>query len=152
MAEWGKRAWIGFFQYLQSYLGEGNWKYVANKSGGFMGFWAFKHRVNDVDVYLLLEQDKICFKVSVPNENGRSKTRNKFYKLFVAQAPNFDLRVIKPKRFGSGKHMTFAILDTDLFNVDNDGSVDFRKVEALMENLQKYISYTINQYQRQTSQ
>lgn len=151
MAEWGKRAWIGFFQYLQSYLGEGNWKYVANESGGFMGFWAFKHRVNDVDVYLLLEEDKICFKVSVPSKNGRSETRNKFYKFFVAQAPNFDLKVIKPKKFGSGRHMTFAVLDTDVFNISNSGSVDLQKVVKLMENLQKYIIYTINQYQSQIS-
>jgi len=152
VAEWGKHAWIGFFQYLQSYLGEGNWKYVANKSGGFMGFWAFKHRVNDVDVYLLLEQDKICFKVSVPNKNNRRKIRNEFYKLFVTQAPNFDLEVVRPKKFGSGKHMTFAILSTDVFNLNNDSSVDFRQIETLMENLQKYISYMIDQYQSQISQ
>lgn len=152
VAEWGKRAWTGFFQYLQAQLGEGNWKYVANKSGGFMGFWTFKHRVNDVDVYLLLEQDKICFKVSVPSKDGRSTTRNKFYKLFVAQAANFDLKITKPKRFGSGRHMTFAVLDTDVFNINNSSPVDLQKVEKLMENLQKYTTHTISQYKSHSDQ
>ena len=142
--EWKKRAWIGFFQYLQSYLGEGNWKYVANKSGGFMGFWAFKQVVGDVAVYLLLEQDKVCFKVSVPSSKGRSKIRNELYKLFKTEASKFDLKVTKPKRFGSGRHMTFAVLDTDIF--DGKSSIDLQQVDRLMNEVQKFINHTVNQY------
>ena len=142
--EWKKRAWIGFFQYLQSHLGEGNWKYVANKSGGFMGFWAFKQVVGDVAVYLLLEQDKVCFKVSVPSSEGRSKIRNEFYKLFKTEASEFELQVIKPKRFGSGRHMTFAVLNTDIF--DGENLIDLQQVDRLMDELQKFINHAVNQY------
>ncbi|MCG3880120.1 PD-(D/E)XK nuclease family protein [Psychrobacter sp. Ps6] len=142
--EWKKRAWIGFFQHLQSYLGEGNWKYVANKSGGFMGFWAFKKTVDDIAIYLLLEQDKVCFKVSVPNIKGRSKIRNELYKLFKTEASKFDLKVSKPKRFGSGKDMTFAVLDTDIF--DGENFIDIQQVNRLMDEVQKFINHTISQY------
>ena len=142
--EWKKRAWIGFFQYLQSYLEEGNWKYVANKSGGFMGFWAFKQVVGDVAVYLLLEQNKVCFKVSVPSSEGRSKIRNELYKLFKIEASKFDLNVTKPKRFGSGKDMTFAILDTDVF--ESEDLIDLQQVDSLMDKVQKFINHAVNQY------
>lgn len=142
--EWKKLAWIGFFQYLQAYLGEGNWKYVANKSGGFMGFWAFKQVEGDVAVYLLLEQDKVCFKVSVPSSKEHSKIRNELYKLFKTEASKFDLKVNKPKRFGSGKDMTFAILDTDIFESEN--SIDLRQVDKLMDEVQKFINHAVNQY------
>lgn len=142
--EWKKRAWIGFFQHLQSYLGEGNWKYVANKSGGFMGFWTFKQTVDDIAIYLLLEQDKVCFKVSVPSSKERSKIRNGLYKLFKTEASKFDLKVTKPKRFGSGKDMTFAILDTGIFESEN--SIDLRQVDKLMDEVQKFINHAVNQY------
>lgn len=142
--EWKRKSWIGFFQYLQSYLGEGNWKYVANKSGGFMGFWAFKQVVGDIAVYLLLEQDKVCFKVSVPSSKRYSKIRNELYKLFKTEASKFDLKVIKPKRFGSGRHMTFAVLDTDIF--DGENLIDIQQVNRLMDEVQKFINHSVNQY------
>ncbi|WP_201593761.1 PD-(D/E)XK nuclease family protein, partial [Psychrobacter sp. Pi2-51] len=144
--EWKKRAWIGFFQHLQSYLGEGNWGYVANPSGGFMGFWGLGHKVeNNIDIYLQIEQEKICFKVSVPNKESRSKVvRNELYKLFKTEAADFDLKVTKPKRFGSGRHMTFAVLDTDIF--DGKSSIDLQQVDRLMNEVQKFINHTVNQY------
>ncbi|MGP4963801.1 PD-(D/E)XK nuclease family protein [Psychrobacter celer] len=143
--EWKKRTWIGFFQYLQYYLGEGNWGYVANPSGGFMGFWGLGHKVeNNIDIYLQIEQKKICFKMSVPNKEGRSKIRDELYKLFKTEASEFDLKVTKPKRFGSGRHMTFAVLDTDIFESEN--SIDLRQVDKLMDEVQKFINHVVNQY------
>lgn len=149
VSKWQKYAWIGFFQYLQEQLKEGSWKYVSNESGGFMGFWTFKHRVDDNDIYLLLEQDKICFKVSVANKRNRSDVRSQFYKLFVASSPSFDLKVVKPKRFGSGKNMTCAILDTDVININSNGLVDLKQVDELMNKLQAFISHVVSQYKRQ---
>ena len=109
-----------------------------------MGFWAFKQVVGDVAVYLLLEQDKVCFKVSVPSSKGRSKIRNELYKLFKTEASEFDLKVTKPKRFGSGKDMTFAVLDTDIF--DSENLIDLQQVDRLMGEVQKFINHTVNQY------
>ena len=50
----------------------------------------------------------------------------------------------KPKRFGSGKDMTFAVLDTDIF--DGKSSIDLQQVDRLMNEVQKFINHTVNQY------
>jgi len=149
VSKWQKYAWIGFFQYLQEQLKEGNWKYVSNESGGFMGFWAFKHKADDNNIYLLLEQDKICFKVSVANKKNRSDVRSQFYKLFVALAPSFDLKVVKPKKFGSGKNMTCAVLDTDVIDITSNSLVDLKEVDKLMNKLQLFIGHVVNHYESQ---
>lgn len=60
------------------------------------------------------------------------------------EASDFDLKVTKPKRFGSGRHMTFAILDTDIFESEN--SIDLRQVDKLMDEVQKFINHVVNQY------
>lgn len=151
VSEWGHKAWIGFFQYLQSQLGEGNWGYVANPSGGFMGFWGLGRRVDDLDIYLQLEQDKVCFKMCVPQKENRSKFRKKFYKLFVAEASNFDLKVTKPKRFGSGRHMTFAVLDTDIINTNSMNLVKLEDVNILLEDLRKFINHGVDKYEKQNN-
>ena len=50
----------------------------------------------------------------------------------------------KPKRFGSGKDMTFAVLDTDIF--DGENFIDIQQVNRLMDEVQKFINHTISQY------
>lgn len=150
VSKWGHRAWIGFFQYLQSQLGEGSWGYVANPSGGFMGFWGFTRKVDDVDIYLQLEQDKVCFKMAIPQKENRKNFRNRFYKLFVAEASNFDLTVSKPKRFGLGRHMTFAVLDTDIINTNSTGLVNLEDVNTLINDLRKFINHGVDQYEKQS--
>lgn len=149
VSKWGHRAWIGFFQYLQSQLGEGNWGYVANPAGGFMGFWGLTRRVGDMDIYLQLEQDKICFKMAIPEKENRSNLRNRFYKLFATEAANFDLTVSKPKRFGLGKHMTFAVLDTDIINTNNKNLVNLEDVNILIDELRRFINHGVDQYEKQ---
>ena len=150
--KWGGHAWTGFFQYLQSYLGEGNWGYVANPSGGFMGFWGLRQNIDGVDIYLQLEKSKICFKMAMPEKEKRSKLRNQLHKLFVAEASNFDLKVTRPKRFGSGRHMTFAVLDTDVLNNKDDDLVNLEQVNILMDKLQQFISHSVNEYKAQVGE
>lgn len=148
---WGHRAWIGLFKYLQTQLGEGSWGYVANPSGGFMGFWGLGHRVDNMDVYLQLEQDKVCFKMSMVDKENRSKVRNQLNKLFVKEASNFDLKVTKPERFGSGRHMTFAILHTDVINKHNDKPIDLIAVDELIIKLQKFIHHSVDEFKKQSA-
>jgi hypothetical protein len=40
--------------------------------------------------------------------------------------------------------MTFAILDTDIFESEN--SIDLRQVDKLMDEVQKFINHVVNQY------
>ena len=149
--DWSHKSWIGFFKYLQSKLGEGNWGYVANPSGGFMGFWTFFQKVDDMDVYLQLEEDKLCFKMFMTNKENRSEVRGKLNHSFVKEASNFDLQVIKPERFGSGKYMTFAVLQTDIISKQNNNPIDLLAIEELFCKLQKFLPYAVNTYKKEHS-
>lgn len=143
--DWSRRAWIGFYQYLQTQLGEGNWKYVANPTGGFMGFWGLGCTVNGVRVYLQLEQSNVCFKMTVQDDSNHKKARNKLHKIFVNEAEKFGLSVKKPKKFGSGKTMTFAVLETDIFSSTNE-LIDLEAVIELMNQLRTFIKHCAGLY------
>ena len=145
--DWNHHAWIGFFQYLQTIMGNANWGYVANPTGGFMGLWGFTLRLDNIDIYLQLEEDKICFKMSGNSEINRTTARNSLHKLFVEEAPKFDLNVSKPQRFGSGQHMTFAVLNTDIISKENNDPIDLSAVDTLIEKLKRFINHCVDQYQ-----
>ena len=68
---WSWNSWKGFYTSLQNALQDGNWDYVANPSGGFLGFWWHFGRTNDLELYLQLEQDKFCFKIWVDDDTKR---------------------------------------------------------------------------------
>jgi len=39
VSEWHWNSWKGFYTEISKKLGEGNWDYVPQKNGGFLGFW-----------------------------------------------------------------------------------------------------------------
>ena len=149
--EWNRRAWIGFYQYLQKQLGEGNWKYVANANGGFMGFWGLGCTVDDIRVYLQLEQNNVCFKMTVQDGSNYKKARKNLHKIFVNEADKLDLIVRKPKKFGSGKTMTFAVLETDIFS-ETDKPIDLQAVIKLMNQLRIFIKHCSGLYEQQKAE
>ncbi|PNK59676.1 hypothetical protein [Psychrobacter sp. FDAARGOS_221] len=107
---------------------------------GFMGFWGLGCTVNGIRVYLQLEQRNVCFKITVLDGGDHKKARNKLYKLFVNEADKFGLRVKKPKRFGSGKTMTFAVLETEIFD-SGDKPIELESVVKLMKDLGIFIKH-----------
>lgn len=63
--KWPKQSRVGFYLRLQKELGAGLWKEVSNKSGGFLGFWWGGIQGSEIcKPYLLLEQEKLCFKIT----------------------------------------------------------------------------------------
>ena len=109
VSEWSARAWRGFFMALQDELGQGEWSYVPNASGGFMGFWWGFHQVQGGEVYLQLEEQRLVAKVGVPNKVERSAVRNRWSRIVregVSSPPFY-----RPKRFGYGRWMTVANAD-----------------------------------------
>jgi hypothetical protein len=147
VAEWKKRSWIGFFQYLQTIMETANWDYVPNRAGGFMGLWGFTQHLEDVIVYLQLEQDKICFKMCMTDKVNRRKKREELNQLFITEASLFNLQVTKPDNFGSGTHMTFAVLRTEVINKSNPHPIDLRAVDTLMTTLNEFIIHCVNKYE-----
>lgn len=72
---WDRYSWVGFYRELQKQLGCGNWDYVANPNGGFLGFWWYFQGSDECKQYLQLEEDKFCFKIEVKNKNQRKTLR-----------------------------------------------------------------------------
>lgn len=125
--------WRGFFTVLQARLKDGNWGYVANPAGGFMGFWWHWRG----DKYLQLEQnttraeDKLCFKVHVPAAVRRAAAWWEWHHALQAEAAARGVRIEKPVR-RPGRWMTVAVLAEGYRVADSAGRLDLdRTVEKL---------------------
>lgn len=111
--EWKTSAWYGFFMELQNSpelqksLGDANWRYVSNPSGGFAGYW-WK---SDYPVYLQLENNKLCVKL----KNSDGVENGSMGKEWIKHFHNhFDeLNMSKPKNMRIGKTMTIATYKGD---------------------------------------
>lgn len=134
---WHWNSWIGFYLRLQKELTKGNWDYVPNPSGGFLGFWWGFQGDETCQQYLQLEQRKFCIKIKVKNKADRKILRNKWYKLAKEKFVDFE----KPSRFGSGTYMTILV-NKEYIKVNDDGIVDitatvkyFREKEGLLKSI-----------------
>ena len=96
------------------------WDYANNPSGGFWWYAFSKLPLTDKNfIYMQLEQSKarLCFKVNISDEsveNDRRQIRYKLFKLFISEARKegfFEIK--KPKKFGKGKTMTFAVVERE---------------------------------------
>lgn len=128
------RRWQGFFLALQDRLGEGDWQSVANPSGGFMGFWWHWRG----DKYLQLENEKLCFKVMVPDEAQQTAKWWEWHSALMAVNGVDGLTIKKPVR-REGKWMTVAVLEGE-YRHEVEGRLDLdrtvatlRQAEALMD-------------------
>jgi hypothetical protein len=121
---WDWEGWKGFFAMLNGEFEDAGWNYVANPSGGFMGFWWHFIERDDCTIYLQLEYDKLCFKISVNEKENYSKLRNQWHRKIVETSKGHDLSVKKPARFGHGKQMTVAILENDYRVTDENNKLD----------------------------
>jgi hypothetical protein len=128
---WGRRAWQGFYQRLQSELGVGEWKYVANPSGGFHCFHWHHRGDSDSKQYLLLEEKKLCFKIEVSDPKNRKSLRSKWHNRVAAAGLANSVDVERPQRFGSGLNMTVGIM-RNYWVSDEKGLIDIPKTVAVL--------------------
>lgn len=128
---WGWRAWQGFFQRLQSELGVGEWKYVANPSGGFLCFHWGRRGDSDCKQYLLLEEKNLCFKIAVTDREHRKALRSKWYKRVKAACQENGIDVERPPRFGTGRNMTVGII-RGYWVSDEKGLIDIPKTISFL--------------------
>ena len=154
--KWSVKAWQGFYRYLekqeqQKLVDCEGWHYVNNQQGGFLGLWwsgkdIKEGSIKEGTMYLQLEivpekpdEQKLCFKVRVDNKENWSVTRNKWRKWCEAAATEVaGIEATKPKRFGTGWHMTVAQWgkeeEKNWLAFDSDGRLD---KEATVANLKK---------------
>ena len=115
------RAWEGLYRRLEGELRRRtaqwmNWRYVSNRSGGFLGFWWQPLGVDEnCPLYLQLEVswwkeskgEKLCFKVDAEDKDDETKDRMKWeWHERVCNAGQG--RAQRPARMRIGDHMTVA--------------------------------------------
>ena len=118
---WSWKSWEGFYRYLEDELDTGKWSYVANRSGGFLGFsWKYIQVEEDdwPKIYLQLEADLknkrhvLCFKVgSGSKENARQRELKWYWHKLIREAG--DGLVVRPRVMRGGWTMTVGHWEGD---------------------------------------
>ena len=138
ISKWGWYSWVGFYLKLQESLGAGHWDYVANPTGGFLGFWWNFQGNDNCEQYLQLEQDKFCFKIWVKNNDERRSLRSKWHKIIKTKAQDNKLDLVKPSRFGNGEYMTVCVFNGEYRETTN-GMVNIEKTVARLRKAEKLL-------------
>ncbi len=145
---WHWYSWKGFFSNIQQLIG-GEWDYVSNKSGGFLGYWwHWKYAIIDgkeFNYYLQIEQEKLIIKIKCYNQEEQYFIRDKFREVVFRKAEEWNINLKKYGRIG--KHMGVAIF-LDSYRVSNDDklldfskTIDFfRLAENLLDDIEKEIN------------
>lgn len=136
LGKWSGNAWMGFYTCIQAALGDGEWDYVPNAAGGFLGFWWHFVSSNDCEIYLQLEQEKFCFKIVMPDGERRRSLREHWHTLILSKCPARGLRAKRPARFGNGQYMTVAILDQEFRQFGADGRFDINGTVHVLKSAQ----------------
>ena len=114
VSEWDWYAWQGFYKELETRLTITSWDYVSNPAGGFLGAWWHFTPINDGEMYLQFEEQKLCFKIYYEGDRDRSDVRTEMHNrlLSIAKEKKY-LEIVKPARFGAGLYMTIAIVNPE---------------------------------------
>lgn len=136
--KWEWESWIGFYIELQKHLKKCGWDYVANPSGGFLGFWWYFKEQIDCQLYLQLEENKLCFKIEVEDKSKRTTLRDLWHKNIMAKGKMFEIDLIKPKRFGLGTWMTVCVYEGE-YRKCNNGIINIEKTVEELKKAEKLV-------------
>lgn len=136
--EWKGLAWQGFYSELQNAGILGEWDYVSNPQGGFYGFWWHWKNGGDCQLYLQLEQEKLCVKIEVADKEKRAYLRTNWCQKVLEKSRDFQLHVKKPSRFGNGRYMTVAVLENYIIT-NKDGILDLTSTIDVLKRAEKLL-------------
>ncbi len=140
---WKWYAWQGFYSELQKHIG-GNWDYVSNAAGGFLGFWwNWKYSKNDgkeFKYYLQLEEEELIFKLFAYKENERREVREFYRRHLYKKAEELNIGISKYGRLGA--YMGVAKLETKYRIVNENGLLDFQATVEKLTGIMKLIDET----------
>ena len=148
-------AWQGFFQYFQNIPDklDGDWEYVPNASGGFMAFyWSFIP-VDNCELYLQLEGEKLCIKIEVTEDVDKSEIRNLWSERTLGEAERgrYKSLVLKrPDRFGHGRTMTIAQADDYRMKIPDSETIDLASTVANLELAEELLTQLANSHKEGT--
>lgn len=143
LERWCWEGWQGFYRYLEeTYAGDMEWGYVP--IGDFLGLW-WKWKKDGKDkVYLQAEEGKLCFKIEVKEEERRS-TRRSYWSQQILKAAEFkEMDVKRPSHFGTGEHMTVAILEVDWRQTDGRGLLDLEASKGVLRKAEQVLDQACN--------
>jgi hypothetical protein len=134
-------AWKGFYSELQKQIG-GNWEYVSNPSGGFLGYWwNWKYAKVDgkeFEFYLQIEQDRLVFKLTTSNENERQEIRKIYRDYLFKKAKEHNIKITQFGRIGA--YMGVAKLVDDFRIKDKNEKLDFTLTVGYLKKIMKLIN------------
>lgn len=146
--KWHWDSWKGFYIELQKRLGTGEWDYVPQKNGGFLGFWwhwnYMEYNGNGFDYYLQLEHGKFCFKISPYNVQYNYEIRDYFRHKLFQHASKHNINIKRNGRCVKGKTKTMTVGKlTSSYIIKNSNNVveldqtveKIREIEQLMNEI-----------------
>jgi hypothetical protein len=143
ISDW--KAGEGFYIKLQELLNDGDWRYVANQTGGFLGFWYFWTGTDEVgEIYIQIEnafENGIKLVIKIADWEQSTDTLYRLLNEIKPFADKNGIAINKPYRFSPGSTSTLAIVD-NAFTVDNDGNLDLDKFIDTLKRLEK----TLDEY------
>lgn len=140
--EWHRDSWKGFYIELQKRLGQGEWDYVSQKNGGFLGFrwnWNTKnYKDTGFKYYLQLEHSKFCFKLYPSQRDKAREVRDYYRSLLNTKAEEHGIHIYRNGRIG--KYMTVAALSNDVRTTDENGILDMEKTIEEIRKIEKMVN------------
>ncbi len=138
---WHWNSWKGFYSALQKQLNDGNWDYVPQKNGGFLGFCWYRLRKEfdsvKFDYYLQLEHNKFCFKLYPYKRDKAELIRNHYRQLLYKKAKEHNINLYQNGRVGN--YMTVAALKDNYISVDENGIIDMDKTVQTLKKIQNML-------------
>jgi hypothetical protein len=136
----------GFYIYLQQHIKEWtDWTYVANASGGFMGFFYFyrTYKKDGQELSIQIENAfangiKVAIKISGKKWERNTAILYSTLKVLNETGKQYDVSFSKP-HYRVGDSSTVAIVK-DPFVYDAGGNVDLDKFLELLSKLEKIIT------------
>lgn len=143
ISDW--KAGEGFFIKLQEILNDGDWRYVPNQTGGFLGFWYYWTGTDEIgEIYIQIEnafENGIKLIIKIADWEQSTETLYRLLNEIKPIADKNGISIIKPYRFSPGATSTLAIVD-NAFTVDSDGNLDLNKFTDTLKRLEN----TLNDY------
>ena len=141
--KWCPEAWMGFYIELQNHLG-GNWDFVSNPLGGFLGFWWNFKKDQESDIYLQLEENKLCFKIAVAEKSIGDRVKKTWREKFISAGKKLGVKIEKPDRLGSGLTITTAVLKD--YRVFDENGLNIRKTISLLKLAEEVVTEAMKKY------
>jgi hypothetical protein len=151
------RAGEGFYLKLQESLNEwSDWRYVANQTGGFLGFWYHFKYTNIGRLHIQIENafirpeqadskskptDPIKLVIKITDWDKNTSTLYKTLNELTPIAQKNGLEIKKPDRYRAGSTSTLAIVK-DAFKPDADGNFDMKYFMDILRKTEN----TLNEY------